>query len=41
MDQERIFRKTEIFIKVNLDNLIKTVLEWKNLQMEICIEVDI
>jgi hypothetical protein len=41
MDQELIFRKMEIFMKVNSDNLIKTVLEWKNSQTEICIEADI
>ena len=31
MDQEHIYLKMEISMKVNLDNLIKTVLEYKNL----------
>ncbi len=39
-DQEHIYLKMEIFMKDNLDNLIKTVLEYKSLPMEICIEVD-
>jgi hypothetical protein len=40
MDQEHISLKMEIFMKANLDNHIKMALEYKNLQMGICIEVD-
>lgn len=41
MDQEHIYLKMEISLKDSLDNPIKMVLEYRNLRMETCIEVDI